>query len=197
MSISCCLSFYCSGYRTYLYAQCLLSVISVFSFHMPPAVVRVFHFAHDPLTPYTTTLPLRKTIPCTHQLRTSTRRCTFQQQGCDPAISDVANNPLLHSSEDWHIRARQHLLVLKFRRLRLQRFTRCMLASVHQGQTDPNYQQQELSAIWRWIDWGRRMCVCNLLFYIRLHAARRAIAAVAGCSLYLFSWPRTGLTGDN
>ena len=42
---------------TCLYIQCLLSVISAFSFHMPPAVARVFHFC--PLTPYTITLPLR------------------------------------------------------------------------------------------------------------------------------------------
>ena len=32
-----------------------------------------------------------------------------------------------------------------------------MLASKRQGQTDPKYQQQELSIIWRGIDRGRRM----------------------------------------
>ena len=35
-------------------------------------------------------------------------------------ISDLANNPLLHSSEDWRIRIKQHLLKHKSRRSRLQ-----------------------------------------------------------------------------
>ena len=42
---------------TCLYTQCVLSVISAFSFHMPPAVAIVLHFC--PFTPYMTTLPLR------------------------------------------------------------------------------------------------------------------------------------------
>ena len=42
---------------TYLYTQCLLSVISASSFHMPPAVSIVLHFCS--FTPYTTALPLR------------------------------------------------------------------------------------------------------------------------------------------
>ena len=45
------------GPPTYLYTQCLLSVISAFSFHMSPAVSIVLHFC--PFTPYTTTLHLR------------------------------------------------------------------------------------------------------------------------------------------
>ena len=34
------------------------------------------------------------------------------------------------------------------------------------------------------------VCVCGLVFIIPLHAARRAMAAVVGFSIYHLSWPR-------
>ena len=35
---------------------------------------------------------------------------------------------------------------------------------------------------------GKEMCVCNLVFYIPLHAARRAMAAVVGFSIGERGW---------
>ena len=55
-SFFCCLSFCCSGLQ-HVYIHDAFSVISAFSFLMPPAVSIVLHFC--PFTPYTATLPLK------------------------------------------------------------------------------------------------------------------------------------------